>query len=1023
MQDLGINTAITHIGRYDVISEVGRGGMGVVYRGEDKLIGREIAIKTLTETTPELRERFLIEARSGILNHPNIVTVYELGEHEGTPYIAMEFVAGESVENILHSGRGFSLLETLSIIEQLCSGLGYAHQNGVLHRDIKPANLIVQPDGRVKIVDFGIARLSDQATRLTKTDAIIGTFHYIAPERLKGEVSDGRSDIWSVGVVLYEMITGELPFKGQDVSTLYKVIHQPYPPLRTFIQDVPEALAGVVAHALAKNSADRYGTAEEMGFDLQVISTELKKERIGDLIISARRLMEQRQLTGARTVLFDLQRIDPQNVDAKRLMRDIQEELGRMQKAEQIRQLVQGAEEAILSQHYEEALSLYKQATQLDPENILRLSEKLDNAQSLKDKQEKIRSFWQQAAAARERGDFASAQDCLSKALKLDERNTDLRNAYLTILREIEQKDRESKLNDLLQVAGEQYSSRHYTEAIARLQEASEIDATHPEVRKLLHDATTRQEEERRRQLLEQIISEIQEALYQEDYDKALTQLNRVLERLPSEASLLRLKAETEKKKREFQGQQIVRSAAERAEELFVDTPQEALSIVESALEQVPGADRLVQLKLRLEEHLKRLKQDQLLARYMKQAHAQIDIQNYDEAIRMLEAALIDCGASEDLNYLLEFTRIEQQNQLRQQQSRMVTEEAQALMRAGQYASVIARLESIAATPSDASIQALLEQARRSLQEAIRRAEVVVSHARSLAASDLHGALVLLDGQPTEVLEQGLVSELRRELHQKIEVDDAIQQAVARSEKTLAENDLSSGMEVFESVRRAYGESPMLSQAMDDYEKNRLPIANTMLAASIDAARKALLRNGAKEALEELRRSANARNFADADLKEVWERLLDEATKAAGMKSRVDKDSLSIIVREKSRAGLFLAIGLVAVAFAAGIGVWRVSQRSQAPVPPPTYLEINASPWAVIQQITDVHGKKIDLPGVDHSTPMRLERIPPGNYKVAFQGADNVVQVQSCQLSLEQHLCMATFSEPDIKQMLSGDQQ
>ena len=149
---------ITRIGRYDVICELGRGGMGVVYRGEDKLIGRDVAIKTLTEVTPELRERFYVEARSGILSHPNIATVYELGEHEGNPFIAMEFLAGESLDKILRARERLPVLETLSIIEQLCAGLGYAHQHGLLHRDIKPANVIVLPDGRAKIVDFEIGR-------------------------------------------------------------------------------------------------------------------------------------------------------------------------------------------------------------------------------------------------------------------------------------------------------------------------------------------------------------------------------------------------------------------------------------------------------------------------------------------------------------------------------------------------------------------------------------------------------------------------------------------------------------------------------------------------------------------------------------------------------------------------------------------------------------------------------------------------------------------------------------------------
>ena len=487
-------TAVTRIGRYDVVAELGRGGMGIVYRGEDRLIGREVAIKTLTEATPELRDRFYVEARSGILNHPNIVTVYEFGDHEGIPYIAMEYVSGDSLEKILRSGRKLTLLESLSIIEQLCSGLGYAHQNRVVHRDIKPANLIVQPDGKVKIVDFGIARLADQATRLTKTDAVIGTFHYIAPERLKGEMSDGRSDIWSVGVMLYQMLSGELPFNGEDVSTLYKVINEPHPPLRNMVPDLPEELVAIVDRALAKNPDDRYSVAEEMAFDLQGISEGLKKERVGDLLTSAKRLMEQRQFASARSVLIDLQRIDPQNLEAKRLSRDVQEQLNRLQKADQVRQIVEQAEEAVLSQHYDDAVSNYRQAMKLDPDNTLQLNEKLENALRLKEKQDKIRSLWQQAGDARERGDLVSAQEYLGQALKLDEKSTDLRNAYVTVVREMERKAKEGQLQELLTSARQEYSSRRYTDAVARLRAAAEIDPVHPEVQRLLHDATTRQE-------------------------------------------------------------------------------------------------------------------------------------------------------------------------------------------------------------------------------------------------------------------------------------------------------------------------------------------------------------------------------------------------------------------------------------------------------------------------------------------------------------------------------------------------
>jgi serine/threonine protein kinase len=163
---------VTQIGKYPILGVLGVGGMGVVYRGMDKSVGREVAIKTLTAATDELRQRFLLEARSGILNHPNIVTVYDSGEQDGLPYIVMEFVRGDSLENLLKAGRQFSLIEKLDIIHQTCLGLGYAHKMGVVHRDIKPANIMLQPDGNIKIVDFGVARLENLSGH-TQTGMVI----------------------------------------------------------------------------------------------------------------------------------------------------------------------------------------------------------------------------------------------------------------------------------------------------------------------------------------------------------------------------------------------------------------------------------------------------------------------------------------------------------------------------------------------------------------------------------------------------------------------------------------------------------------------------------------------------------------------------------------------------------------------------------------------------------------------------------------------------------------------------------
>jgi serine/threonine-protein kinase len=320
------------------------------------------------------------------------------------------------------------------------------------------------------------------------------------------------------------------------------VIHEPYTPLIEIVQNVPEALGAVLDKALAKDPDRRYATAEEMAFDLQVIGDGLKRERVHELLETARRLSEERQFTSARTVLLQAQRIDPVHVGAKTLMQEVQDQLNHLQRGEQIWQILEQAEDAVASNHYEDAITYYTQAKKLDVDGSFALTERLAQAEALKERSQRVRSLSEQAGEARSRGDLTTAQNLLEQALLLDEKNTALRNARSILLQEIRRKQEGVKVADLLKSAREEYSTRKYTEAIARLYEAAEIDPTHSEVQQLLITATARQKEERRRELVDQIVAEIQDCLDQEDFDCAQDRANRALEALPSETILLRLK-------------------------------------------------------------------------------------------------------------------------------------------------------------------------------------------------------------------------------------------------------------------------------------------------------------------------------------------------------------------------------------------------------------------------------------------------------------------------------------------------
>jgi serine/threonine protein kinase len=272
-----VMTAIMKAGRYEILGELGRGAMGVVYKATDPVIGRAVAVKTikLSEegtglSRPELLSRFQTEARAaGLLTHPNIVVVFDAGEEEGLYYITMELVEGRSVQALLDAGHAFPLPRVLRIMEQTCSALQFAHERNVVHRDIKPANIMLTGDDTVKVTDFGTAKILQFGT-VQQTAHVMGTPSYMSPEQIKGRAVDGRSDIFSLGVMLYEMITGEKPFPGQSITTvIYKIVNEEPVPPRQINPSIHPGISAAVMRALAKEPEDRYQSCREMLEDLR----------------------------------------------------------------------------------------------------------------------------------------------------------------------------------------------------------------------------------------------------------------------------------------------------------------------------------------------------------------------------------------------------------------------------------------------------------------------------------------------------------------------------------------------------------------------------------------------------------------------------------------------------------------------------------------------------------------------------------------------------------------------------------
>ena len=333
--------ALTQLGRYRILGELGRGAMGVVYRAVDPLIDREVALKTLHDSLPqdvagEVQARFLREARSaGRLNHPNIVTIFDVGQEGGVAYIAMELLEGPSLQQVLKERKPIPYHSAADIIAQVADALHHAHQFSIVHRDVKPANVVVSRSGRAKLTDFGVAYVP--ASDVTQNGSALGSPRYMAPEQVLGQPVDARADVFSLGVVLYELLTRCTPFERPGDTTVFalmqRIAGEPHPPLRQADPDIPAGFDRIMDRALAKRPQDRYQTAAELASDLRNYQslgggTEFAKT-VPQATLPAQAAAEAKQMRGQ--LLEDLDQF-AKNFEAQEQQRLREEAAARLEK-------------------------------------------------------------------------------------------------------------------------------------------------------------------------------------------------------------------------------------------------------------------------------------------------------------------------------------------------------------------------------------------------------------------------------------------------------------------------------------------------------------------------------------------------------------------------------------------------------------------------------------------------------------------------------------------------------------------
>ena len=417
------------IGRYIFEREIGRGGFGRVVLARDPDIGRSVAIKLLLlgtglESDPTLLARFRAEAQTtASLQHPNIVTILEFGEHQGTPFIAMEYLDGQTLQSAIDDGA-LLLPAKMRTMMQVSAGLQYAHSRGIIHRDIKPGNIMRLADENVKIMDFGIARLADAKTSFTQSGMLIGSYSYMAPELFDGVTADALTDLFSFGVVYYELLSGRAPFRGATpASKIWAVKEGQVTPLPELMSHCPPELDFAIGRALSPKRENRYQSLEEMDFDLRPILLDLQKGEAEAYAKDAERLLEQDRLTEAKSAQRKALALDPLNRRAAGLRESLRRKEWDLSVRPKLRQLVEQAASYAQKQDLATAERCYQEALALDP-GSQSTRVKLEQLQEQIRKQSAAAKLLREAQGARDSGNLTAARHLAEAALGSDPSNS-----------------------------------------------------------------------------------------------------------------------------------------------------------------------------------------------------------------------------------------------------------------------------------------------------------------------------------------------------------------------------------------------------------------------------------------------------------------------------------------------------------------------------------------------------------------------------------------------------------------------
>lgn len=719
------------LGKYELLGELGHGAMGIVYRARDPIINRLVALKTITTGVaddPAMLERFYREAQSaGGLQHPNIVTIYDMGEAGSLPYIAMELVEGENLEQLIARRAPVPTTMKLVYAMQACRAFDYAHKRGIVHRDIKPGNIMLGKDGTVKVVDFGIARVME-ASR-TQTGMLIGTFAYMSPEQYHGEHADERSDIWSFGVLLYELLCYERPFKGPTPASLMRSICQESPSATPqSVEPLPRELEAIIARVLQKSPRDRYQSMEDLLGDLDPVCKKLQIQFVADLIEQGRQALEQSEFALSRDSLRQALQVESGNHQARVLLEKANTELRRLQNRPSAEQFIEKGRTLLDEGKFREAREAAESAMQLDSSFPPALE--LQRAIDVETERARVRAENLEAAKQRlAEGQLEEADELLALVLQAEPQNSQALVLQQQVNTEKAERQKRAHLQESLRKARELWTRQIYSECIQLLVDLEQAFPGDEEISRLLESAREDQIEQRKQQGL----MESRNLLAGGRHDDCLALLTGLQKQFPRDEEIPRLLDEV---RRDQTDRRRLDQLAQAKSFLGAGENENCISLLSSLRQEFPDDHEIPKLLEIARQNHEEQRRQQGLA----EAGKHLAARHFDKCSAALAVLEKEFPRDGDILRLQDAVRAEQAEERKQKG----LGEARNLRAAQRYDDSIALLASLEKQfPKDEDVLKL-QQAVRAEQAEDRKHQRLQEARKLLGSNDYEPSFVLL---------------------------------------------------------------------------------------------------------------------------------------------------------------------------------------------------------------------------------------------------------------------------------------